>query len=66
MKRSSNVTLLRNGHVYPGDSIRGYEALLMFESRCLTMAESLLVLLLCWDMGVCHGQRISLALFSSC
>ncbi len=28
----------------------------MFESRCLSMAERLL---LCWDMGVCHEQRIS-------
>lgn len=53
------LTLLRNGHIYPGDPIRGYEALLMFVSRCLRMAGSLLVLLLCWDVGLCHEQTIS-------
>lgn len=45
--------------------LEAMKQILMFESRCLTMVESVLVLLLCWDMGGCHEQRISVRLIWS-
>lgn len=59
LKKDKLMLLLRNGHICPRDIVGGYEALLMLESRCLTMAESLLGPLLCWDMGLCHDEITS-------
>lgn len=46
--------LEKNGHFYPEDSIRGFEALLMFESMSYNSRKSLSALA---DMMVCYEEK---------